>query len=68
MIDCEINTDERSHLFTRVTRVYPAFESLPNVEKCRFLLSSQDNQIMTWVGKFIYKSFALRSEALNGSD
>ena len=55
MIGCEINTDERSHLFTRVTRVYPAFESLPNVEKCRFLLSNQDNQIMTWVGKFIYK-------------
>ena len=68
MISCEINTDERSHLFTRVTRVYPAFESLPNVEKCRFLLSSQDNQIMTWVRKFIYKSFAPRSEALNGSD
>ena len=37
MIGCEINTDERSHLFTRVTRVYPAFECLPNVEKCRFL-------------------------------
>ena len=68
MIGCEINTDERSHLFTRVTRVYPAFESLQNVEKCRFLLSSQDNQIMTWVGKFIYKSCALCSEALNGSD
>ena len=68
MIGCEINTDERSHLFTRVTRVYPAFESLPKVEKCRFLLSSQDNKIMTWVGKFIYKSFALRSEALSGSD
>ena len=31
MIGCEINTDERSHLVTRVTRVYPAFESLPNV-------------------------------------
>ena len=68
MIGCGINTDERSHLVTRVTRVYPAFESLPNVEKCRFLLSSQDNQIMTWVGKFIYKSFALRPKALNGSD
>ena len=48
--------------------VYPAFESLPNVEKCRFLLSSQENQIMTWVGKFIYKICALRSEALNASD
>ena len=68
MIGYEINTDERSRLFTKETRVYPAFESLPNVEKCRFLLSSQDNQIITWVGKFIYKSFALRSESLNGSD
>ena len=36
IIGCEVNTDERSHLFTRVTRAYPAFESLPNVEKCRF--------------------------------
>ena len=36
MIGCETNTDERSHLFTRVTRAYPAFESLPNAEKCRF--------------------------------
>ena len=36
MIGCEINTDERSHLFTRVTKIYPAFESLPNVERCRF--------------------------------
>ena len=35
MIGCDINTDKRSHFFTRVTRVYPAFESLPNVQECR---------------------------------
>ena len=70
VISCEINTDERSHLFIRVARVHPTFDSLPNVEICRFLLSSQDNdiQIMILVGKFIYQGFALRSEALNGSD
>ena len=67
MLDCRINSDERAHFFTKVTRAYPEFESLSNIEKCDFVLSNQDNQLMTWAGKFIYKSFARRSEILNGS-
>ena len=66
MLDCQINNDERAHFFTKVTRAYPEFESLSNIEKCDFVLSNQDNQLMTWAGKFIYKSFARRSEILNG--
>ena len=66
MLDCRINNDERAHFFTKVTRAYPEFESLSNIEKCDFVLSNQDNQLMTWAGKFIYKSFARRSEILNG--
>ena len=66
MLNCHINSIERYHLFTRLKTVYPQFESLPNEEKCLLLLPSQDNQIMIWVGKFIYKSFVLRSETLNG--
>ena len=67
MLDCRINSDERAHFFTEVIRAYPEYESLSNIEKCEFALSNQDNQLMTWAGKFIYKSFARRSEILNGS-
>ena len=66
MLDCRINSDERAHFFTKVTMAYPEFESLSNIEKCDFVLSNQDNQLMTWTGKFIYKSFARRPEILNG--
>ena len=62
----KINSDERAHFFTKVTRAYPEFESLSNIEKCDFVLSYQDNQLMTWAGKFINKSFAQLSEILNG--
>ena len=58
MLDCRINSDERAHFFTKVPRDYPEFESLTNIEKCDFVLSNQDNQLMTWAGKFIYMSFA----------
>ena len=67
VVECRINSDERAHFFTEVIRAYPAYESLSNIEKCDFALSNQDNQLMTWAGKFIYKSFARRSEILNGS-
>ena len=62
MLDCRINSDERAHFFTKVTRAYPEFESSSNIEKCDFVLSNQEI-----FGKFIYKSFARRSEILTGS-
>ena len=67
MFDCTINSDKRAHFFTKVTRAYPEFESLSNIEKCDFVLSNHDNQLMTWDGKLMYKSFVRRSEILNGS-
>ena len=29
-----------------------------------FLLENTDQQVLTWVGKFIYKSFKIRAEEL----
>ena len=66
MLDRRINSDEWAHFFTKMTRAYPDFESLSNIKKYDFVLSNQDNQLMTWTGKFIYKSFARRSGILNG--
>ena len=38
------------------------FQSLNDVEKFTFLLSNPDNQLIVWIGKFIYICFQARSE------
>lgn len=61
---CEINADERQSLFHKITSKEPSFRTLDNLEKFIFLVSSNDNQVITWFGKFLYKSFSIRSHKI----
>ena len=55
---CSINLVERRILFSKVADKYPGFDNLDDVGKFVFLLTFEDAQMLTWLGKFLYKSFA----------
>ena len=40
-----------------MTGKFPEFEHLWDVEKCVFLFTFDDAQILSWLGKFLYESF-----------
>ena len=64
LIDCYFNQAERENLFSKLTRIAPNFIHMTDEEKFIFLMCNKDQQIPTWVGKFIYKSFKDRAEYL----
>ena len=64
MVDCIVNKTERDILFSKVEQLFQNFSSLDGDEKFIFLLNSDDQQVLTWVGKFIYDSFKTRNEKL----
>ena len=61
--NCNINQAERENLFSKLTHIAPNFIHMTDEEK--FLMCNKDQQILTWVGKFIYKSFKDRAEYLS---
>ena len=64
LVECIVNKTERDILFSKVERLFQNFSSLDGDEKFIFLLNSDDQQVLTWVGKFIYDSFKTRNEKL----
>ena len=65
LIECNINQAERENLFSKLTHIAPNFIHMTDEEKLIFLMCNKDQQILTWVGKFIYKSFKYRAEYLS---
>ena len=64
LINCKLYEPERQRLFLMKNEKKKNFQGLNDVEKCTFLLSSPDNQLIVWIGKFIYKCFQARSESV----
>ena len=64
LVECIVNKTERDILFSKVERLFQNFSSLDGDEKFIFLLNSDNQQVLTWVGKFIYDSFKTRNEKL----
>ena len=58
---CSINVVERRILFSKVADKYPGFDNLDDIGKFVFLLTFEDAQMLTWLGKFLYKSFAIKA-------
>ena len=61
LVNCKIYEAERLRFFSKLVTKIRNFSELDDVEKFILLMSSEDNQIVTWTGKFIYKSFNIRS-------
>ena len=65
--NCQINDAERQLLFIKISSKFPAFAQLNHHEKFIYLMSCNDRQILTWLGKFLYKSFDIRNTKIYGS-
>ena len=64
LIRCSLYKREREVLFSNVLKIHPGFSDMSDENKFVFLLENTDQQVLTWVGKFIYKSFKIRAEEL----
>ena len=64
LIHCSLYKREREVLFSNVLKIHPGFSDMSDENKFVFLLENTDQQVLTWVGKFIYKSFEIRAEEL----
>ena len=58
---CQINAQERHILYTKIGSKHPEFQNISNHEQFIFLMSCKDRQILTWLGKFLHKSFNIRN-------
>ena len=47
---------------SRVSQLYPQYQYLDSDQKLVFLFKIENEQLITWVGKFVYGSFCLREE------
>ena len=53
---------ERQRLFLMINEKKQNLQRLNDVKKFTFLLSTRDNQLIVWIGKFIYTCFLARYE------
>ena len=60
MMVCEIYTNERQLLFSKINDSNLEFSSLDNYSKFTFLFNNDDPKILSWVGRFIYNCMILR--------
>ena len=64
LIHCSPYKRERGVLFSNVLEFHPGFSDMSDENKFIFLLGNTDQQVLTWMGKFIYKSLKIRTEEL----
>ena len=60
MLQCYIYTIERDDLLKKIQAVNPLFQCLLSVDKFAYLMTSNDAQILIWIGKFVHSSFEKR--------
>ena len=61
LISCAIYENDRCVFFENVSNKYTNFAASSAGDKFNFLLTSEDSQLVTWVGKFIHIAFAKRN-------
>src|SRR6056300_1576225 len=59
---CEKYEPMRRELYSKVADVMPGFSNMNVNEKFAYLMCNENQQILTWAGKFLYSAFELRSE------
>ena len=62
LFECCINEELRFIFSSRVNQLYPQYQYLDSDQKLVFLFKIGNEQLITWVGKFVYSSFCLREE------
>ena len=55
---------KREIVFFNVLKIHLRFFDISDENKFVFLLGNTDQQVLTWVSEFIYKSFKIRAEEL----
>ena len=61
VMDCVMNVSERNTLLYNITADYSSFENLDKISKFKRLFSTENAQHLTWLGKFLHKSFIKRT-------
>ena len=59
--ECAVNVNERRALSDMLIDKFPEFEHLCDLEKFVFFFIFDDAQMLSWLGKFLYKSFRSKS-------
>ena len=62
LFECCINGQLRFIFNSRVNQFYPQYQYLDSDQKLVCLFEIENEQLITWVGKFVYNSFCLRDE------
>ena len=62
LFECCINEELRFIYNSRVSQLYPQYQYLDSNQKLVFLFEIENEQLITWVRKFLYNSFCLREE------
>ena len=60
ILQCYIYTIERDNLLKKNQAVDPLFQDKLPVDKFAYLVTSNDAQTLTWVGKYVHSSFEKR--------
>ena len=58
LLDCSLYQTERAALMTNILSLYPSLVDFNRDEVFCFILGSDDAQVLTWLGKYLYSSFA----------
>ena len=58
---CSVNQYETDIFHNKVCQKFPEFSQLDDVEKFIFLFTFDDAQTLSWLGKYLYKSFEVRA-------
>ena len=61
MMECKSNSDLRQTFINKLTTRCPNFADLSQREQFVYMFTNEDNMSLTWLGKFIYKSFQRRN-------
>ena len=61
MMECKSNSNLRQTFINRLTTRWPNFADLSQREQFVYMFTNEDDVSLTWLGKFIYKSFQRRN-------
>ena len=64
---CTINQTERKIMYDKICLKFPNFSQLNDAEKFMFLFTFSDAQTLSWLGKYLYKSFLVRVSACSSA-
>ena len=60
LTECLLRYDERQALFSSISNKFPEFSQLDNICKFKFMLTFLDEELLSMVGKFVFKCFEKR--------